>query len=114
MCMEIGLGNDVGRFGWREHGVREELLDQIGIVRLQELHEVGVDVLVDLSKQLFHLELLFAQFSHELIYRIVEVNKACADHSQVTVPLLLGHSVAATVRRMRGLPGGLPLTLPRS
>lgn len=76
MCVQVGLGNDVRRLGWRQHRVREELLHQVGVVRLQELHEVGVHMLVDLAEQLLHLELLLAQLGQELVHCVVEVDES--------------------------------------
>lgn len=111
--MEVRLGDDVCRLSWSEHGIREELLDQVGVVRLQERHQVSVHVLVDLPQQLIHFELLLAQLSQELVDSAVEVDEASADHSEVTMPVLLGRSLSGMVRRMRTLPGGLPLALPR-
>ena len=114
MCVEVGLGDDVCCLGRREDGVREELLYQVGVVRLQELHQVSVHVLVDLPEQLVHFELLLGQLGQELVHSTVEIDEASADHSEVTMPVLLRRSLGAMIRRMLALPCGLSLTLPRS
>lgn len=111
--MKICLGHDVRRFSRCQYGICKELLDQIGVVCLQEFHQKCMDVLVNMVHQIIHFELFLAQLSQILVNRIVEVYKPGSNHSQVTMPLKICCAITTTVWGMRCLPCGLSFALPR-
>lgn len=58
----------MGCFGGSQDRICEKLLDEVGVVSAQELHELCVDVLVDLLEDFIHFVLFFKELAHEGVY----------------------------------------------
>lgn len=88
--MQIGLGHDVGRLRRGQHGVREELLDQIGVVGRQEPRQRLLDEIVDVLGQLLDFPLLLGHLGEQPIHRAVVLDQPALHDSEIWVPVPLG------------------------
>ena len=87
--VKVGLGNDVSCFSRRKHRIGEELLDQVGVMGLKELHQVDMNMIFNPLHDFLHFELLFIKLSHQLVCGLVKVHQLVLHDSEITVPLLI-------------------------